>query len=85
MTHPVMIPLSQLPALMGRSRVTVWRWLRRKGVPTHGRSVALADLRTYWPALADALDARLARTPPCPDCRYPAMQLCCPDCGFVVS
>lgn len=72
--------VSQLAAMAGVSRVTMWRQLRQHGIYPARQAITLATIEERWPALLRSLV--LAETiPTCPHCRA-RLEMSCPGCHF---
>ena len=76
---PVMVPLSEIRRRSGVSRMTVHRWLKKKGVRTEGKGVLMSELRLNWPGMYTSLVQAMAGAldlPPCPGCGGPTRCMC---------
>ncbi len=70
------LTIKEIGQMTGRSERTVHRWLRRHGLGgDHRRSIALADLKSKWPAFYNTYMLGNER-PPCPECGAPVVCEC---------
>lgn len=76
------ITLARLRRLMGVSRVTLWRGLRKRRASYTGHSITFAELHRVWPELLAAIQARALRESSlvCPHCTG-ELHLSCTCCG----
>lgn len=70
-----MVPLSELARRTGKSKRTIRRWLRRKGIRSEGQGVYLAVLKDRWPTFYVGLQGP-APVPMCAACGVPARCEC---------
>lgn len=77
----LMVPLAELARLSGRSRRTIYRYMRRKGIRPEGYGVYLSVLRDKWPALYAGLQKGSITIPVCTGCGVKA-RCECPVCGL---
>lgn len=78
----LMVSLAELHKRSGRDRSTVYRWLKAKGIETHGRGVLLSELQTKWPPMYSALMLGQPQPRcPVPDCGAP-LKTECTVCDF---
>jgi hypothetical protein len=69
------ISLADLTNKVGKTRRTVYTYLRRKHIRTEGHSVSMAELAEKWPEAYRSL--MLAhRGGPCPECMSPTSCRC---------
>lgn len=75
MKNRLYISMSELTEATGKSRRTVYSWLRRKAIVPEGHSVSLLELHEKWPEIYGSLMLRMG-VPLCPECSSPTKCEC---------
>ena len=76
---PFMVPLSEIRKRANVTRMTVYRWLKKKGVRTESKGVLMSELKTRWPGMYLSIVQATAGAfdlPPCPGCGGPTRCRC---------